>query len=273
MLFWNRKNREEEKQDEIKKEFNPYGLNDILFFIKRETGIDLLVKKGITEPKIKLFCERKEIFSFKELYEKIKTDIKLKQELINLLTVSETYFFREEIQLDAAVSFIKNRRVKSKILCAPSASGEEVYSLAIKFDLNGIGDLVDILGVDINSDVVEKAKKGVYSKRSVHKLSDELKKRYFTKEGDNFLIRESRFANVSFRCENIFNLNYELKETFDIIFSRNMLIYFDEETRLKSMEIFSKLLKPHGKLYLGHADTIPQNRWLERESLCYRLKK
>ena len=94
MLFWKKKKEPIVPFEETlpPQEFNTYGLNDILHYIKREIGVDLFAKNSIIETKIKLFCERREIYSFRKLFESIPHDKVLRQELIDLVTVNETYF-------------------------------------------------------------------------------------------------------------------------------------------------------------------------------------
>ena len=259
-----------------KKEFSTFGLNDILHYIKREIGVDLFGKKGIIETKMKLFCEDREIYSFKKLYEKIQYKNDLKQELVNLLTVNETYFYREQRQLKEAVSFAKERGTNINILCAPCASGEEVYSLAMMMSEElGASTNFTITGIDINSEAIEKADEGLYSERSLHKLDSTLKRKYFSLESDKYRVNKYLFSSVKFTKVNIFENSFLNIGSFDIIFSRNMLIYFDDDFRVTTMKKFHQLLKREGRVYLGHADIVPKNEWLEKHgfgSSCYYTK-
>lgn len=268
MFFWNKKKVEQTPTvvEEKVKEFNPFGLNDVLHYIKRETGVDLFSKNTIIETKLKLFCERKSIDSFRKLFETIQHNKELRQDLIDLVTVNETYFYREESQLQLAVSFALNLPTV-KILCAPCASGEEVYSLAMMlYEKNRLASSFSILGIDINAEAIEKAQEGVYSERSLHKLDSRLKDRFFTFNEKMYRIKKENFSSLQFQKINIFEPSFLDIGTFDIIFSRNMLIYFDDEFRLKTIERFARLLKPTGKLFLGHADIIPENSFFEKHS-------
>lgn len=277
MFFFGRKKNSEEEVTPIKKkeEFSTFGFSDILHFVKREIGVDLFGKKSIIETRLKLFCEDREIYSFKKLYEDIKYDEKLKQELINLLTVNETYFYREEKQLQEAVDFAKSLGRSVDILCAPCASGEEVYTLSMMMSEQLGNTRFSITGIDINSEAISKAKEGLYTERSLHKLSDSLKDKYFTKEGDMYRVKKYLFSSVKFLTVNIFEHSFLSIGKFDIIFSRNMLIYFDEEFRVATMKRFSQLLKDDGRLYLGHADIVPKNEYFVKNgygSSCYYTK-
>lgn len=276
-MFFRKKVPTIEKQDKIEKqEFNSFGLNDILHYVKREIGVDLFSKKSIIETKMRFFCQDRDIYSFKQLNEDIKYKSDIRQELINLLTVNETYFYREEKQLQEAVDFAKTQGNSVNILCAPCASGEEVYTLSMMLS-EQLGPLIKftITGIDINSEAIKKAEDGLYSERSLHKLDNALKQKYFSIEDDKYRVNKFLFPHVVFRQANIFENSFLSMGSFNIVFSRNMLIYFDDDFRVSTMKIFSKLLKNNGRVYLGHADIVPKNEWFEKigfGSSCYYTK-
>jgi len=279
MWFWNKKKEPEigiKNETTAPQEFNTFGLNDLLHYIKREIGVDLLSKNSVIETKLRLFCERKEIYSFRKLFEALQHDKSLRQDLIDLVTVNETYFYREETQLDLAVHFalaIPN----VKILCAPCASGEEVYSLSMMLqDKNKSLREFSITGIDINAEAIAKAQEGLFSERSLHKLDQRLKDKFFNHEDRFFRVKKEYFSSVSFTKVNIFEHEFLSLGKYDIVFSRNMLIYFDDDFRLKAIERFANLLKPEGKLFLGHADIIPENNFFVKHTenrLSYYVKK
>ena len=246
-----------------KEEFSTFGFNDILHYIKRDTGVDLFIKKSIIETRLKLFCKERDIYSFKKLYDEIQYKNDLRQELINLLTVNETYFFREEKQLQEAIDFVESIDGSISILCAPCASGEEVYTLSMMMSEKfGTLKKFNIIGIDINSEAIKKANKGIYSSRSLHKLSDSLKNKYFLIDENMYKVKKELFPSVQFSQLNIFDNSFKNLGSFDLVFSRNMLIYFDDDFRVLAMKRFAQLLKPNGRVFLGHADIVPQNTWL-----------
>lgn len=279
MWFWNKKKEPEvahKHEATVHQEFNTFGLQDLLHYIKREIGVDLLSKNSVIETKLRLFCERKEIYSFRKLFEALQHDKRLRQDLIDLVTVNETYFYREESQLDMAVNFalaIPNVR----ILCAPCASGEEVYSLSMMLqERRREPREFSVTGIDINSEAIEKAQKGIFSERSLHKLDQRLKEKFFVQEDRFYRAKREYFSSIAFTKVNIFENEFLSLGKFDIIFSRNMLIYFDDDFRLKTIERFATLLKPEGKLFLGHADIIPDNHYFTKHTdhrLSYYVKK
>jgi chemotaxis protein methyltransferase CheR len=278
--FFKKKNKtiEEDISLHVSQEpFNSFGFNDVLHYIKREIGVDLFPKKSIIETRLRVFCEERNLSSFKKLFDKIQYDTDIKQELINLVTVNETYFYRELPQLHEAIEFAKTREGTVSIICAPCATGEEVYTLAMLLgEEKSFQKNYEIKGIDINTEAIRKAETGYYSERSLHKLTQELKDRYFTCKDGFYAVDKAHFSNVKFSQVNIFEDRFKDCGKFDIIFSRNMLIYFDEEFRLAAMKRFYELLKPAGRVYLGHADIVPENELFIKHgfgSSCFYTKR
>lgn len=278
-MFFRKKNPKNEIETVVEpvEPFNVYGFSDVLHFIKRDIGVDLFPKKYIIETRIKVFCEENGFNSFKRLFDELQYNNDIKQKLINLVTVNETYFYRELPQLLEAVEFAKTRESTVNIICAPCATGEEVYtiSMLLKEDKN-FHNNYEIKGIDINTEAITKAQQGIYTERSLHKLTPELKNRYFIHENNMYKVDQSYFQNVKFMQVNIFENRFGDCGKFDIIFSRNMLIYFDEEFRLNAMKRFHEILKPGGRVYLGHADIVPENNLFDKHgfgSSCYYTKR
>lgn len=246
--------------------------------MKREIGVDLFPKKSIIETRLKIFCEEKNLNSFRQLFEKIQYDRILKQELVNLLTVNETYFYRELVQLKEAIDFLKERpNSEISVLCAPCATGEEVYTISMMIqEESTFSKRYKITGIDINTEAIDKAKAGTYNARSLHRLTEDLKSRYFSNDGEKYQVRSEKFLHVDFSSVNIFDDRFLSYGKYDIVFSRNMLIYFDENFRLQAMNRFGELLKDDGRIYLGHADIVPESTPFEKHgfgSSCYYTKK
>ncbi len=190
------------------------------------------------------------------------------QALTNLLTTNETYFFREEYQFramtrEALADVIRRKRQGEviRIWSIPCSTGEEPYSIAIQLLENwpGIADWdVEILGSDIDTNVLGKARWGVFGKRSVAQLPAALRQKYFEPltTGDyqicDMLRRSVRFERVNIT---------DAAETaafggIDIIFCRNMLIYFDDASRREAVETLYGTLRPGGFIFLGHSESM-----------------
>lgn len=112
-----------------------------------------------------------------------------------------------------------------------------------------------ITGVDISSAAIEKSQKAVYNEKSVRNLSGSIRSAYFKKEENIYRLNEDIKKVVSFKCINIFGKEFAQLGKFNYIFSRNMLIYFDDDTRLKAKAIFINHLEDETQeIYFGHAD-------------------
>jgi chemotaxis protein methyltransferase CheR len=222
------------------------------------TGIHFDQKKPIITPKITRFAKECGCYTFDALYEKLHRDVSCKEALINLLTVNETYFYREMGQIEFLGRYLKEDRRSRRILCAPGSSGEEPYSIAIYLAEQGC-DLskIEIVSIDINTEVISKAKIGIYPERSLYRLPQELRERYFSVSDNGFKVVDSIKRCVSFHSCNLFEPEFLTLGVFDIIFSRNMLIYFDHETILRAIEQLKKVASSEESLFFfGHADIV-----------------
>ncbi len=131
-----------------------------------------------------------------------------------------------------------------EILCAPCATGEESYSIAIALLEAGVPpDKFNILGIDITSDALKKAQEASYKERSVRNLSVQTISRDFTKINARYILNSTVKVLVRFELANIFDETFKRIGKFDFVMSRNMLIYFDKETKLKAKEILESLRK------------------------------
>lgn len=222
------------------------------------TGIHFNQKESITASKLINFCRNHSLYSFEELSHAMANNQKILEALINMLTVNETYFFRESRQIFYIVEKIVLSQKTVRILCAPGSTGEEPYSIVMALLDRGVSpDRIEVVSLDINSDVIALANNGIYSARSLHKTSPHLQAKYFVKEGGMFKISDEIKHLVNFRTLNIFDDALFAMGSFDAIFSRNMLIYFDEPTVMRAVERLSRLAKDRQSLlFFGHADFV-----------------
>lgn len=246
--------------------FTAETMQELLDFLKKISGNDLSLKRDIIRGKISNFCEENGISDIYEMMDKTMKNRILRQNLINLITINETYFMREVRQLESVVYYANSLDYTSvSILCAPCSSGEEVYSLGIIAKTIGIDRFkLKIVGIDINSEVIEKCELGEYSQRSLQNVNSAQKATFFDEIGDKFKIKKNLMPRLEFKVANLFDDNIFKLGTFDIILSRNMLIYFDEYHRAISLDRFHKLLKPEGRLYVGNADIIPSSEIFDK---------
>jgi chemotaxis protein methyltransferase CheR len=189
------------------------------------------------------------------------------QQLTNIMTVNETYFLREEYQfkclVDSILPQIVHRRVGTdaiRIWCIPSSSGEEPYSVAMYLleTWPGINEWdVEIISSDIDTSILRRARAGRYSARSVQYLPDPWLKKYFKSVGEEYQLCDDLREAVEFTRVNLAEpadtLNYR---NFDVIFCRNLLIYFDDASRKTASDTFYEALNPGGYLCLGHSESM-----------------
>jgi chemotaxis protein methyltransferase CheR len=222
------------------------------------TGIHFNQKESITASKLVNFCRNHTICSYEELNTRLERESELFEALINLLTVNETYFFRESRQIYFLAEKAARNKEKMRILCAPGSTGEEPYSIAMALLEAGIPpSRIEIVSLDINSDVVVSAKEGNYNTRSLHKTPEVLQQKYFVRKDDIFTIGNEVKRLVTFHTLNIFDDKLFELGVFDAIFSRNMLIYFDEPTVIRAVERLGRLARNQESLFFfGHADFV-----------------
>jgi len=209
--------------------------------------------------------------SYEEYYDYLKfnsANIQEKKYLYEAITINETFFFRNQPQLDALVTTVipqiiasKPGRPRLKIWSAASSSGEEAYSTAIIiFDLlrPKYPDLeVEIVGTDINNAVIETAKAGLYREYSIRNTPPYYLKKYFKPSGNAFEIDPAIKKVVSFKNFNLFDdISMRSMTNFDIIFCANVLIYFDTKAKVKVVSNLYNSLNKGGYLFIGYAETL-----------------
>lgn len=197
----------------------------------------------------------------------VKMEEKEQDILVELITINETYFFREENLLNELqnVIFPKykecNKENPLRIWCAACSSGEEPYTLAmlVKETMLFKEGSVKIIASDINKKVLNKAQSGLYNKKSFsfRKMPYGMLEKYFDELEEDYKVKDDIRIIVEFKNLNMFdNKVAELIGNVDIILCRNVLIYFDLEAIKKVVNAFESIIKPEGYLFLGHAETI-----------------
>lgn len=190
------------------------------------------------------------------------------QVLVNLMTVNETYFFREDYQLEALVKGMlpllvegRSRRDPVRIWSMPCSTGEEPYSIAMhileNWDQADEWD-IEIHASDIDTDVLREARQGVYGVRSLQRVSKALLAKYFTRRGeDSYQIIDELRDSIDFSQVNIVNMLQTSRfRNIDVVFCRNLLIYFDDVARRETVEMLYETLSPGGFICLGHSESM-----------------
>jgi chemotaxis protein methyltransferase CheR len=190
--------------------------------------------------------------------------------LFEVITINETFFFRNQPQLDVLVSTVipeilanplKINKNKIRIWSAASSSGEEAYSVAII-----LKELIkpkypnlqfEIVGTDINFAVVDTAKKAVYRDYSVRNTPPYYLKKYFKYENGEYILSEDVKQNVSFKILNLYDdVSMRTMLSFDVIFCANVLIYFDVRSKIKVVSHLYNALNKGGYLFIGYSETL-----------------
>lgn len=206
------------------------------------------------------------VFSQMLLREMAFGTIKAWNDLLPLVTINETYFFREMNQLELFKNELLPAIAKQKtsrtlrILSAPCSSGEEPYTIAMLMDEAAVslaGWQVEIWGVDIDGPVIQKAQAGLYPRSAFRATDGKYLSKYFIQEGDLFRVGPKLAGRVKFKQGNLFEMaKWPGFTGFDVIFCRNMLIYFDKPTQKRMVEIFHRAMLPGGYLLIGHSESL-----------------
>ena len=207
--------------------------------------------------------------SFADYFSRLRADANAEiEQFINAFTVNETYFYREDHQLKCLTADLLSERVRDKrrgdlirIWSAPCSTGEEPYSIALWLLENWplVDDYeIEIVGSDIDTDVLEFARQGVFGKRALMRLSSYLIEKYFSVAGqDAWRILDDLRGSVRFTPVNIVEPGEtRMHGQFDVIFCRNVLIYFDDASRRIAAENLYENLLPGGFICLGHTESM-----------------
>lgn len=244
--------------------------NLIKEIVYRESGIHLSdMKKALVQSRVMKRLRALNIGNFEE-YCRYLTD-NYDNEIINLInciTTNKTDFFRESrhfefLKKTALPEFEQTGKKQVRIWSAGCSTGAEPYTIAISlreyFQERKAPD-IKILATDIDTQVLRKGESGIYGMTEVENIDVDILKRYFKRgKGENeglFMIKDAAKNIITFRRLNLLDDFYPMKGTFDIIFCRNVIIYFDTESRKKLFEKFYSYLNNEGYLIMGHSETL-----------------
>jgi chemotaxis protein methyltransferase CheR len=239
-------------------------------FLYRRTGMIFGEnKRYYIERRIQSRMGATDATSFHEYFALLRSDMDGEvEQFVNAMTVNETYFYREEQQLECLSAELLNARLAVKpegqpirIWSVPCSTGEEPYSIAIwlleNWPLVDVHE-IEIVGSDINTEVLDAARDGYFGQRALMRLSPELVAKYFEHAGGGRwrLIGDLR-QSVHFTTANLVDpLGTGVHGQFDVIFCRNVLIYFDDASRRIAAENLYENLAPGGFICLGHSESM-----------------
>ncbi len=178
------------------------------------------------------------------------------QELVEELTVSETWFFRDRLPFELLAEEAQKKRGEIRILSAPCATGEEPYSIAMALILKSIRDF-QIDAIDISARAIEQAESGVYTHHSFREDNKEIRDIFFTQKKNNWQISDSVRSKVHFSQGNLCAQNsYAVMPEYDFIFCRNLMIYLLPQARERLLKNLCNHLRPGGLLFTGHSELL-----------------
>ncbi|WP_027532748.1 protein-glutamate O-methyltransferase CheR [Bradyrhizobium sp. WSM3983] len=237
-------------------------------FLKERSGLDLSPdKQYLVESRLLPLARKASLPGIPDLVLKIRNgDGRLATDVVEAMTTNETFFFRDKIPFDHLRDSImpgliqaRAARRSLRIWSAASSTGQEPYSIAMCLKEMGAtlaGWRIEIVATDLSQEVLEKCKAGVYSQFEVQRgLPIQLLMKYFTQASDVWQLNADVRAMVQFRQLNLLQ-DFSHLGTFDVIFCRNVLIYFDQDTKAVIFERLAKCLEADGTLLLGAAESV-----------------
>lgn len=243
-------------------------------FIYKNSGIYFQDnKKYLLESRLLKRLNNLNLNTYEEYLDYVNTNARKSlelKELFEAITINETYFFRNQPQMDALSQKIIPELIKSKsnsfnkkirIWSAASSSGEEAYSIAIlinehikpKFP----GFTYEIVGTDISNDVLKRARSGIFKEYAVRNTPIYYLKKYFQREGNQFIIDPALKSMVRFNELNLYDdMKMRTMLNFDVIICANVLIYFDAKSKIKVVNHLYNGLNKNGFLFIGYSETL-----------------
>jgi chemotaxis protein methyltransferase CheR len=236
--------------------------------LKDHSGLDLSAdKQYLIESRLLPLARKAGLADIGELVQKLKggSSVVVAQ-VVEAMTTNETFFFRDKVPFDHFRDSIMPEIIKARtnrknirIWCAAGSTGQEPYSLAmcVKEMSAALGGWrVEIMATDISQEVLEKSKAGIYSQFEVQRgLPIQMLVKYFKQNGELWQINPDIRAMVQHRQLNLLH-DFSQLGAFDIIFCRNVLIYFDQDTKINIFGRLARLMEPDGFLVLGAAETV-----------------
>ncbi|MDH4184207.1 MAG: protein-glutamate O-methyltransferase CheR [Nitrospinota bacterium] len=238
--------------------------------IYRESGIKLREnKKDLLRQRLNKRIRALGLSSFGEYFRIVEEDRSRKEltEMIDAVSTNVTSFFREikhfEFLANKAIPETlarkKNGPFEFRIWSAACSSGEEPYSILftlLEHEEFGPKWKVKMLATDISTKVLQKAMKGAYPQNKMEGMPDGLLKKYFDLEEGYYIVKPKLREMVNFRWFNLIATRFPFKHKFDVIFCRNVMIYFDKPTREELVRKFTDALAPGGYLCIGHSESL-----------------
>ncbi|MBN2644271.1 MAG: protein-glutamate O-methyltransferase CheR [Desulfuromonadaceae bacterium] len=241
--------------------------------IYQRFGINLTdEKRSLLVGRLQKMLKTQHLATFQDYYQYLEQDRsgKAASDLINLISTNYTYFNREKDHFDfylktalpTVCEQLKRKNQKDlRIWCAGCSSGEEAYTLLMLLHEHLGSEYGQwsggLLATDISERVLSVAREGIYAADKVGSLPENLQRKYFTRRPDGRMqVIDKIRQEVTFRRFNLMNTTFPFKKPFQIIFCRNVMIYFDQPTRNALVQRFARTMEPEGYFFIGHSETL-----------------
>jgi chemotaxis protein methyltransferase CheR len=248
----------------------PQDFDYLRKLLKDRSGLMLSGEKQyLVESRLLPVARRHGMTTLGELVGKLKAApaaAPLAAEVVEAMTTNETFFYRDKMPFEhlrdtivPALIAARAREKRIRIWCTAASTGQEPYSIAMTLKDMGAalaGYRVDIVATDLSMDVLDRAKAGIYSQFEVQRgLPIQQLVKYFSKVGETWQIAPEIRAMVQYRPLNLLN-DFSSLGMFDLVFCRNVLIYFDQDTKIGVFERVARMMPDDGYLVLGAAETV-----------------
>lgn len=230
-------------------------------------------KHSLVVGRLQPVLHREGLTTYRDYIALVRSDTtgRLRSEMVDRLTTNHTFFWREADHFDhygktllpALVAAGNNGGRKTlRVWCAASSTGQEPYTLAsLLLDAIGASQAswdTGVLATDISTHALERAREGMYDDADVQRLPEPLRQRHFVRQADGRWQANPRLrAEVTYRRLNLMNARFPFKQPLDVVFIRNVMIYFDMPTKLALAGRVADVMRPGAHLYIGTAESLP----------------
>ena len=247
--------------------------NRIVGYVKGNFGIDLSQKRVLIMGRLENYLLRNGFDSYNDYTTEVEKDPSGEEakKLINVLTTNHTYFMRESEHFDYMRQIVlpqlrkkEAARKDLRIWSAASSTGEEPYTIAmVLMDFFGIEHKAwdtKVLATDISTRVLEHASRGMYLKEQVEPLPPKWKQRYFKQiNSEQYVAKDVLKKELIFRRFNLMN-DFPFRRKFHVVFLRNVMIYFEDETKYNLLNKIYDFMEPGGYLFIGTTENLDKNK-------------
>lgn len=250
-------------KDDRSFEFNQRDFKTVQKLIYEHAGIRLSdTKQDMVYSRMIRRLRATGLSSFADYLRLIERDREEWEAFVNSLTTNLTSFFREDYHFPILAEKLKQKAGQNiRIWCSAASTGEEPYSIAMTV-IEALGDeagRVEIIATDIDTSVLAKAEAGIYTEDRIERIDQKYRKYFLKGSGARagfVRVKPEVQRLVSFRQLNLLALDWPVDGIFDVVFCRNVLIYFDKDTQRKVLERFIPLMPRDGLLFIGHSESL-----------------